>query len=80
MRKDLGTLSIATGPILVGLCYHPTSDVLETLGAELDKFLPQAMFTLLIGDFNVHNIQWLRYSRELPLLVSYYVKPAMIGI
>ena len=54
------------GPILFGLQYRRPNRgevvSIESLYDEISKFDGEAIFTVLMGDFNVHEAAWLRYS------------------
>ena len=54
------------GPILVGVQYRRPKKgevaSIESLYDEVGKFSDQAIYTVLMGDFNVHEVSWLRFS------------------
>ncbi len=54
------------GPILLGLQYRRPDrgevESIESLYEEIGKFDGEAIFTVLMGDFNVHEAAWLRFS------------------
>ena len=55
------------GPYLLGAWYRPPSvevASIETCKQEHDQLSEGVMGNLLVGDVNVHHIQWLRHSRE----------------
>jgi len=55
------------GPYLLGAWYRPPSceiSSIESCEQEHEKLSEGVMGTLLLGDVNVHHVQWLRHSRE----------------
>ena len=53
------------GPYLIGVWYRPPGnemDGINSLPEELNEWRPQALGTVLLGDMNVHNEAWLRFS------------------
>ena len=54
------------GPVLFGLQYRRPArgevDSIESLYEEIAKYDDQAIYTVLVGDFNVHEASWLHYS------------------
>ena len=55
------------GPYLFGAWYRPPSTELssiETCEQEHEKLSDGVIGTLLVGDVNVHHLQWLQHSRE----------------
>ena len=54
------------GPILFGAWYRPPKQgevaSIESIDAECLKFGSEALGTILVGDMNVHESGWLRYS------------------
>ena len=54
------------GPVLIGLQYRRPDkgevESIESLYEEMAQFDGQAIFTVLMGDFNVHEAVWLQYS------------------
>ena len=54
------------GPILIGLQYRRPNKgeraSIDSLYEEIQQFSDQAIYTVLIGDFNVHEASWLRFS------------------
>ena len=59
------TLHTEQGPFLIGLWYRPPgheTETCSTLAEELDLHRETALGTIVMGDMNVHNRRWLRYS------------------
>ena len=54
------------GPILLGAMYRPPSqgnvETLTTLETEFRDLRENAVGSILVGDFNCHNVRWLRFS------------------
>ena len=54
------------GPILVGVQYRRPNKgevaSIESLYDEIGRFSEQAIYTILMGDFNAHEERWLRFS------------------
>eukprot|EP00969_Alexandrium_andersonii_P040758 1786401-Alexandrium_andersonii.AAC.1 len=54
------------GPMLVCSWYRPPDhgnvEGIESLTSEFDSLSASAIGCLIIGDLNVHNAQWLRFS------------------
>ena len=54
------------GPVLFGLQYRRPNkgeiESIESLYDEIAKYDDQAIYTILMGDFNVHEASWLRFS------------------
>ena len=53
------------GPILFCCWYRPPGEAIagiRSFADELCKFRSQAVAVMVIGDLNVHNTQWLKYS------------------
>ena len=77
---------VATGPLLVGIWYRPPNkgevNSIQCLDNELAQFGCSTMGTIIIGDMNVHEKSWLRYSNgtspEGRLLQSTSVKHGLI--
>ena len=59
-------LHMDIGPVLLGIMYRPPSpgniETISTLATELVLFRDDMVGTILVGDFNCHNIRWLRHS------------------
>ena len=56
------------GPMLFGFWYKPPKrweiGSIRRFEAELDAFSQDTIAVLAVGDFNVHNIEWLRFFRR----------------
>ena len=53
------------GPVLLCCWYRPPGEIIagiRSFADELRKFRIQAVAVMVIGDLNVHNKQWLKYS------------------
>ena len=54
------------GPILFGAWYKPPMQgetaSIDSLDAEVSKFGSEVLGTILVGDMNVHEAGWLRFS------------------
>ena len=62
------TLHSNLGPILIGTSYRPPNpgDVLsiQQIDKELNQFGNEFVWTIILGDMNVHNLDWLRFSYQ----------------
>ena len=56
------------GPVLVCVWYRPPDDgevdSIWRFEREFDQYFGDAIAFIAIGDFNVHNVEWLRHSRR----------------
>ncbi|MDP7305927.1 MAG: hypothetical protein QGG09_22635, partial [Pirellulaceae bacterium] len=53
------------GPFLLGLWYRPpnsSDDHVNSLESEFERLCDGYVGALLVGDFNIHQRRWLRYS------------------
>ena len=67
-RNERGTyvLHSNAGPVLLGLWYRPPAygevDSISSLDDEMRQNSDNVIGTVLVGDFNVHHKEWLRFS------------------
>ncbi len=54
------------GPVLLCVWYRPPNkgetDSIRRFESELETYARDTVATLAVGDFNVHNVEWLRFS------------------
>ena len=53
------------GPLLLGPWYRPpddTADGIDLLAFKCDSCMSAYIGSMLLGDFNVHHVSWLRFS------------------
>ena len=54
------------GPVLLCVWYRPPNrgelDSIRRFDSELEMYSANTVATLAVGDFNVHNVEWLRFS------------------